>query len=166
VNLCSIMRPGKSVAQSLTERASRKTNEVVTIQCSRQLAHGAQSFSNGRLARCGAHLLRALKAMLDLSIEVTLVIVVICERSMNLPEREMRMLEMNLLGAPAMAGLIQRNLDHFCCSVVDPRNAAVIEADMSVAYRWHAGILYRSSPLDSIWFPGQVLDKQIEVVNE
>jgi hypothetical protein len=25
---------------------------------------------------------------------------------------------------------------------------------MSVAYRWHAGILYRSSPLDSIWFPG------------
>jgi len=73
---------------------------------------------------------------------------------------------MNLLWAPAMGDLIQRNLDHFCCSVADPRNTAVIESDMSVGYCWHAGIFYRSSPLDSIWFTGQVLDKQIEVVNE
>jgi hypothetical protein len=28
--------------------------------------------------------------------------------------------------------LIQRNLEHFCWSVVDPRNTAVIESDMSV----------------------------------
>ena len=54
----------------------------------------------------------------------------------------MGMLEMSLLWAPAMGDLIQRNLDHFCCSVVDPRNTAVIESDMSVGYCGHAGIFY------------------------
>jgi hypothetical protein len=92
--------------------------------------------------------------MLDLSIEVTLVIVVICEGSMNLPDGEMR-----ITGNESLPGSSHGRSDPaqprpLCCSVVDPRNAAVIEADMSVAYRWHAGILYRSSPLDSIWFPG------------
>lgn len=78
----------------------------------------------------------------------------------------MRMLEMNLLRAPAMRDLVERNLNDLRRSAVDPRNAAIIEADMSVSYSWHARIRVGSSSLQSIQFTGQMLDKQIEVVNE
>src|SRR6266508_2926600 len=48
------------------------------------------------------------------------------------------MLEMNFFSAPAMRDLIQRNLDHFCSGVVDPRKAAVIKSDMIGHYCWHS----------------------------
>ena len=50
------------------------------------LAHGAQSFPNRRFAGFVSQLLRALEAPLKFSVELTLVIVVICEGGMNLPE--------------------------------------------------------------------------------
>ena len=81
-----------------------------------------------------------LQAPLDFGIKVGLVIVVICECGVNLSKREVRMLEMDLLGAPAMCDLIQRNLDRLGSGVVDPREAAVIEPDMSVGYYWHTQV--------------------------
>ena len=53
----------------------------------------------------------------------------------------MRMLEMNFFSAPPMRNLIQRNLDYFCCSVVDPGDTALIEADMIASYCWHTQIV-------------------------
>ena len=62
------------------------------------------------------------------------------------------MLEMNLLRAPAVCDLIEHNLYDFCASLVNPRDAAVVESDVSLGYGWHVRIFYRSSSLDSIWF--------------
>ena len=108
----------------------------------------------------------------------------------------MRMLEMNFLGAPAMCELIHCNLDHLCGSVVNPRDAAGVEANVIAGYCWHIQVrtMYRSNLSDSklkvtrvgtngrkefiiagehYWvhvtidrFTGRVLDKQIEVVKE
>src|SRR5438094_380237 len=36
-----------------------------------------------------------------------------------------------------VSDLIQRNLDHFGSGFIDPRNAAVVEPDMSVNSCWH-----------------------------
>jgi hypothetical protein len=44
---------------------------------------------------------------------------------------------MDFLRAPAMCELIERNLDYFCCGIIDPRNAAVIESNVSLGYSWH-----------------------------
>jgi len=62
------------------------------------------------------------------------------------------MLEMNFFSAPPMCDLIQRNLDHFCSSIVDPRNTPLIEPDMSMGYCRHslATPMYRSSAADSM----------------
>lgn len=56
---------------------------------------------------------------------------------MNLPERKVRMLKMNLLWTPPVRDLVERDLDHFRFGVVDPRDPAVVEPDMGVGCCWH-----------------------------
>ena len=90
-----------------------------------------------RFAGFASQLLRALQAPLDLRVELGLVVVVIRERGMNLAQREVGMLEMDLFCAPPVRNLIERNLDYFRCRIVDPGDTAVIEADMSLGYCGH-----------------------------
>jgi hypothetical protein len=101
------------------------------------LANGAQSLPDGRFAGFGSQLIHTLQAPLDLSVEVSLVIVVIRKCGVNLAQREVGMLEMDLFCAPAVRNLIERNLDYFRCRIVDPGDTAVIEADMSLGYCGH-----------------------------
>jgi hypothetical protein len=44
----------------------------------------------------------------------------------------MRMLEMNFFRAPPVRDVVERNVNHLGRSVIDPRDAVVIETDMTV----------------------------------
>lgn len=76
-------------------------------------------------------------ALVDLCVELFFMIVVVTQCRVDLSQRKVRMLKMNLLGTPAVRNVVERHLDDFHLCVVNPRHTPFIEANMNWRGRWH-----------------------------
>ncbi len=79
------------------------------------------------------------ESSLDASIQFLAVVVVIRQRSMDLPKGEVRMLEVDFLRAPAVREVIEGNLDDLRVGVIDPRQSSGIEPDVRGGHRCVCG---------------------------
>jgi len=59
---------------------------------------------------------------------------------MNLRQRKVRVLKMDLLWTPPMRDLVLRDFNDFRSSVVYPRNSAVVDSNMSAGDKWHTSM--------------------------
>ncbi len=80
-----------------------------------------------------AKLLDALVPPLDVAVEFFAVVVVIRERGMDLPEREMRMLEMKLLGTPPVRPPLDDEIHDLHLRSDNARNPILVHFDMFIA---------------------------------
>ncbi len=89
-------------------------------------------------------LLDALVPPLDVAVEFFAVVVVIRERGMDLPEREMRMLEMKLLGTPSVCPLLDDEIHDLHPRPDDARNPALVHFNMLVSrLMWNGSLSKR-----------------------
>lgn len=70
------------------------------------------------------------QALRHLLIEGFLMVVVIAEGRVNLCKRQVRMLAMDFFCTPSIGDMIQRHIDHFDTSPINPRHAGSIAVDM------------------------------------
>ena len=72
----------------------------------------------------------------NIKVEFFAVIPVVCERRVDLPERQTRVLEVHFLGTPPIRLLLDNQLHDLHRRTCDARNAILIQHDMFVA-RFH-----------------------------
>ena len=71
------------------------------------------------------------QASLNLRVHVVLVVVVVTQSRVNLGERQVRMLEMDFFGTPAVGNPIGSYFDDLRAGIVHPRHATLIQPDVS-----------------------------------
>src|SRR5439155_6147687 len=72
---------------------------------------GLQLGAQGRLALRAPKADDSFELFFDQLIHFALVVIVVRETAMNLPERQVRMLSLDFVGVPVMCQAVQRNLD-------------------------------------------------------
>jgi len=77
---------------------------------------------------------------MNLGIHFRLMVVIMAQCGVNLCQRKVRVLKMNLFWAPTVGNLILRDFNDLCSSVVYPRNPVVVESNMSAGDRWHTSM--------------------------
>jgi len=103
-----------------------------------QFARRAESPPHGQVGCLPGKRVGLPPALLDLTVELGLMIVVVAERGVDLTEREVRMLAVQFLGAPTISDMIEGNLQDFDLGVVNPGAALFIEPDVRRGCcRWH-----------------------------
>lgn len=95
-----------------------------------QPAHRAQPTSAGRIEIRRSEPFGGIGAFGDRIIELSVTIVIEGKRRMHLGQREVGMLTMDFLRAPAVSQMIHGHLDHFDSGVINPRHSAFIAANM------------------------------------
>lgn len=76
------------------------------------------------------------------------VVVVVAQRVVNLRQRQVRVLEMDFLRAPPVGNHVQCHFDDLCVRVINPRRAALVEADMTCGDLTGVGLLMSFMVLD------------------
>ena len=90
------------------------------------LLKAVELFNSGRFAE----FTDAFALTLDFLIHLTLVIIVPRQRRINLSEREMRMVFLDSICAPAVSHMIEHNFDHLHVGIVHPGAAVLVQFDM------------------------------------
>src|SRR5215467_8427216 len=93
---------------------------------SRKLSQSPQLLAQGRVTCFGPQPLILLHLVGNLIVDFDLVVVVIRQSSVNLPEGQVGVLKVHFLRAPTVGELIEHYLDHFRVGASDPCSAAGI----------------------------------------
>ena len=102
--------------------------------------HALQLLAQQRVSLlvCDAIYVRELPG--DRRVDGLSMVVVIRQRSVDLPQRQVRMLTLNLLGIPMMGDPVERDLDDFCPRALKKWNAVSGQFDVRVGNRRHGHI--------------------------
>ena len=80
-----------------------------------------------RIGDFGGQLVGSFRPAPDLLVHLALILVIEGQCAVDLSQREVGVLEMNLLGAGPVGNLVQDDLDNLYSCAGDPRGSAVVE---------------------------------------
>lgn len=83
--------------------------------------------------RRAAQLFNLFKAPLNITVELLAMIPIVRERRVDLPERQIRMLEVQLLGTPSISLLLDDQLHNLHCRAGDARDTILVQHDVFIA---------------------------------
>lgn len=109
---------------------------------------GFEAFDELRGADLAANLFDALPAVFYIAVEFFLVVPVVGECRVNLPEREIRVLELKLVRTPAIGEHVKHEFNDFCGCAFNERYASFVDGDVFVSSSLsHTGLIVSLSSL-------------------